>query len=120
MPHAVVTGATLQCTCGSAPSQLAVTSQFQAKMSHQLTATVMDHAPIVNVPSFGTCSVLTAAAAGVPAPCVPAPAGHWVPGSTTNVKIGKLPVLLSTDKLLCTVQGVITIVDPGQKTTQNT
>jgi hypothetical protein len=113
-------GATLQCTCGSAPSQLAVTSQFQAKVGDQLAATVMDHVPLVNVPSFGTCSVLTAAAAGTPVPCVPAPAGPWATGSTTGVKIGHQLALLSTDKLMCAVPGVITVVDPGQTTTQNT
>jgi hypothetical protein len=120
MPHTVVMGATLQCTCGSAPSQLAVTSQYQAKVGDQLAATVKDHNPIVNIPPFGICSALTAAAAGVPAACMPAPAAPWVSGSTTNVKIGQQLALLSTDILMCTVPGIITVIDPGQKTTQST
>jgi hypothetical protein len=118
MPLAVVMGATLQCSCGSAPSQLVVTSQLQARVGTQLAGTVMDHAPAVNIPPFGTCSVLTAAAMSTPTPCLPAPAGPWAPGSTSNVTIAKLPALLATDKLTCTVAGLITIVDPGQKATQ--
>src|SRR5262245_37596847 len=115
MPLAVVMGATLQCTCGSAPSKLVVTSQLQAKVGTQLAAPVMDHAPAVNIPPFGTCSVLTAVASGTPTPCVPAPAGPWAPGSRSNVKIGNQLVLLASDKLTCTAAGVIAIVDPGQK-----
>jgi hypothetical protein len=113
-------GATLQCTCGSAPAKLIVTSQLQAKVDNQPAATILDHAPTVNIPPFGTCSVLTAAASGVPTPCVPAPAGPWTPGSKSNVKIGNQLALLATDKLNCTIAGVITVVDPGQKSTQDT
>lgn len=119
MPLAVVMGATLQCTCGSAPAKLVVTSQLQAKLDNQLAATVMDHAPTVNIPPFGTCSVLTASASGTPMPCVPAPASPWKPGSTSNVKIGNQLALLATDKLMCNVSGVITVTDPGQKSTQD-
>ena len=43
MPQAVVQGATLQCTCGSAPSVLTVTSQQQVKIGNVLAATVMDN-----------------------------------------------------------------------------
>ena len=120
MPLAVVMGATLQCTCGSAPSNLVVTSQLQTKIDNQAAATIMDHAPAVNIPPFGTCNVLTAAAMGVPTPCMPAPAGPWMPGSTSRVKIGNQLALLSTDMLNCSIPGVITILDPGQKTTQDT
>ena len=120
MPLAVVMGATLQCTCGSAPSKLVVTSQIKARIGNRLAATVGDHASAVNILPFGTCSVLTAAALGTPTPCVPAPASPWAPGSTSNVKIGSQLALLATDKLTCTVAGLITIVDPGQTTTQGT
>jgi hypothetical protein len=120
MPVAVVMGATLQCSCGSAPGKLVVTSQLLAKMDNQLAATIMDHAPTANIPPFGTCGVLTAAASGTPTPCGPATAAPWTPGSKSNVKIGNQPALLATDKLICTVAGLITITDPGQKSTQDT
>ena len=120
MPLAVVMGAALQCSCGSAPAKLVVTSQLQVKVDNQLAATVLDHAPTVNIPPFGTCSVLTAAASGTPTPCVPAPAGPWTPGSKANVKIGNQLALLESDKLSCNVSGVITVTDAGQKSTQDT
>jgi hypothetical protein len=118
MSLAVVMGATLQCSCGSAPSKLMVTSQTQANIDRLPIATIEDNKPLVNILPFGTCSVLTAAAAGVPTPCVPAPAGPWMPGSTTGINIGKRPVLLSTDKLACGVPGVISVVEPGQTKTK--
>ena len=118
MPLAVVMGATLQCSCGSAPAKLVVTSQLQIKVDNQLAATVLDHAPTVNIPPFGTCAVLTAAASGTPTLCVPAPVGPWKPGSASGVKLGNQPALLATDKLPCSVSGVITVAEPGQKSTK--
>jgi Domain of unknown function (DUF4280) len=119
MPLAVVMGASLQCSCGSAPAKLVVTSQHQAKIDNQLAATVLDHAPATNVPPFGICSVLTAAASGVPTPCVPALPAPWTPGSASEVKIGNHLALLATATLKCSVPGVITVLDAGQKTTQD-
>jgi uncharacterized Zn-binding protein involved in type VI secretion len=119
MPKAVVLGATLQCTCGSAPAKLIVNSQTQFTIDNKPAATVMDFKPGANIPPFGVCSVLTAAASGTPTPCALAPAGPWLPGSTAQVKFGDLPALLSTDKLQCAIPGVISIVDPGQKKTDD-
>jgi Domain of unknown function (DUF4280) len=117
MAIAVVMNAQLQCTCGSAPSQLIVTSQMQIKIDNQLAATVMDSLPIANITPFGTCTVLTAAALGVPTPCVPAAVGPWTPGSLT-VKVGNLSALLSTDMVTCAIGGMITITNPGQQQTE--
>src|SRR5947207_6870020 len=105
MAQAVVQGATLQCTCGSAPSKLMVTSQTQVKIGNMLAATVMDNVLATNIPPFGTCTVLTTAASGTPTPCALAAAGPWAPGSTSIVKIGNLTALLSTDKLMCSIPG---------------
>jgi hypothetical protein len=118
VPIAVVNGATLQCTCGSATSMLTVTSQTQVKVGNQLAATVMDNTP-ANIPPFGTCTVLTSAASGVPTPCALIPGGPWMPGSTSIAKIGNLLALVSTDKLACAVPGVISVVNPGQQQTQD-
>lgn len=114
MPLQVVQTAQLMCTCGAAPSVLAVTSQMQCKVGNMLAATIMDFAPMVNIPPFGVCATLTAAALGVPTPCVPAPTGPWAPGSTSIAKIGNFPALLSTDTLTCGIGGVISVVNPGQ------
>jgi hypothetical protein len=119
MAIAVVEGATLRCTCGDAPSRLKVTSQATVRIENRLAATVEDSAAAANVAPFGTCKVLTAAAAGVPTPCAVAPAGPWSPGSTTRVRIGGHLALLSTDTLKCMAPGVITVVDPGQDRTED-
>ena len=119
MPTAVVNGATLACTCGSATATLSVTSQTEVRVGNQLAATVMDNAT-ANIPPFGNCSVLTSAASGTPTPCALVPAGPWSPGSTSVVSVGNLHALLSTDTLNCTVPGVISVTDPGQQQTTDT
>jgi hypothetical protein len=120
MPQAVVNTAKLQCTCGAAPAPLTVTSQMQVKIGNQLAATVTDFAPMVNIAPFGNCKTLTAAASGVLTPCVPMTASPWTPGSTSVVRIGHFPGLLSSDKLACSVGGMISIVSPGQTQTNDT
>lgn len=121
MAKAVVNGAMLQCTCGSAPSVLAVTSQQQVKIGNQLAATIMDNAFTANIPPFGPCTALTAKASGVSTPCALVAAGPWKPGSTSVVKIGNKVALLDTDKLSCTAgPGVISISQPGQAQTKDT
>lgn len=120
MAKAVVNGATIQCTCGDAPQKLIVTSQTQVKIGNQLAATIMDHAPTVNIPPFGTCKTLTASASGTPTPCVPATAAPWTPGSTSVVKVGNYNALLNSDTLVCSVGGTISITDPGQQETKDT
>jgi hypothetical protein len=89
-------------------------------------ATIMDHAPMVNVMPFGMCTSManpeviaeTAAALGVltPAPCIPNTVAPWVVGAPT-VMIGSMPALDSSSKLMCLWAGVIQVVVPGQTTT---
>ncbi len=119
MPTAVVNGAMMQCTCGDAPQPLTVTSQMQAKIGNQFAATIMDYAPVVNIPPFGTCKTLTASASGVPTPCVPATTAPWAPGSTSVCRFGNFNGLLDSDKLMCTVGGTISITQPGQQQTKD-
>jgi hypothetical protein len=118
MPLNVVNMAQLQCVCGDAPTPLTVTSQFQVKIGNQLAATVMDHIPMANIKPFGTCKVLTAAASGVPTPCVPATTSPWMPGAI-QTKIGNFAALLQSDKLICSVGGMISVVSPGQMATNS-
>src|SRR5437016_5297204 len=109
MTLAVVQGATLQCTCGSKPSPLVVTSQETVKIDKQLAATVEDRKPGANIAPFGDCK-------SKGGPCAPAFGVPWLPGSASTVKIGGRLALLSTDKLACTAApGVVTVLDPGQK-----
>jgi hypothetical protein len=117
MPKAVVMGATLQCTCGTAHAKLMVNSQTQATIDNKLAATIRDFQPGANILLFGTCKILTAAALGVPTPCAMVPVGPWQPGSTSRFTVADIPVLLSTDKLNCAIPGVISVVNPGQEKT---
>ena len=118
----VCMGAMLQCSFGVAPSSLVVLPTSRT-LTTTPAATIMDHAPLVNIMPFGMCSspanptvaAATAAALGVltPMPCVPATAAPWVTGAPT-VLIGKMPALNNTSKLMCNWGGVIQVVSPGQ------
>jgi len=125
MSQCVCSGALMQCSFGAAPSALNVLPANRTMAGGPPAATIMDNIPIVNVPPFGMCSspsnpaviTATAAALGVltPMPCVPVPAGPWVPGSPT-VLIGSLPALNATSRLMCAWAGVIQINFAGQAT----
>lgn len=86
-----------------------------AMVGMQPPASIMDNVPMVNIMPFGTCKVLTAAASGVPTPCVPATVAPWTPGSST-VMVGNKPALHDGCKLTCTIGGMISISNPGQQT----
>ncbi|MEO8735818.1 MAG: DUF4280 domain-containing protein [Edaphobacter sp.] len=125
MANLVCMGALLQCSFGAAPSSLIVLPA-NGVLTGTPAATIMDHAPIVNVPPFGVCSSLanptvaaaTTAALGVltPMPCVPVTPAPWAPGAPT-VLIGNMPALDDQSKLMCTWGGVIQINFAGQATT---
>lgn len=114
----------MQCSFGAAPSTLSVLPT-PSVMTGTPAATIMDFAPLVNVPPFGVCSSLanptvaaaTAAALGVltPMPCVPATAAPWVPGAPT-VLIGNMPALNDSSKLNCMWGGLIQFSFAGQAT----
>jgi hypothetical protein len=118
----VCMGAMLQCSFGVAPSSLVVLPVNRV-LTNTPAATIMDHAPLLNVLPFGMCSspanptviAATAAALGVltPMPCVPATAAPWIVGAPT-VLIGNMPALDNNSKLMCNWGGVIQIINPGQ------
>lgn len=119
-------GASLQCSFGVAPSSLVVLPANRTMVAGVPAATIMDFAPITNVPPFGMCNSMsnpmviaaTAAALGVmtPMPCLPVPTGPWIVGAPT-VLIGNMPALNNSSKLMCAWGGVIQILVPGQVTT---
>lgn len=125
MANLVCMGALLQCSFGAAPSSLVVLPA-NGVLTGTPAATIMDHAPIVNVPPFGVCSSIanptvasaTAAALGVltPMPCIPVTAAPWAPGAPT-VLISNMPALDDQSKLMCNWGGVIQINFAGQATT---
>jgi hypothetical protein len=115
----------MTCTFGMMPAQLVVLPVDRVDTSSQPAATIMDHAPMVNIQPFGLCMSLanpavaaaTAAALGVltPQPCIPVTPAPWTPGSPT-VTLGHKPALSATCQLNCLWAGVIQIVSPGQFT----
>lgn len=127
MPPLVCNGATLTCSFGTVPSTMTVTPEKRVNVANMPAATIMDFVPLKNIMSFGMCSAptnpavisATSAAAGTftPAPCVPATAAPWMPGSS-RVMINGQPALHSACKCMCTWLGVITVTNPGQLTTQ--
>lgn len=118
----VCAGATMMCSFGMAPATLMVLPVHQA-MATLPAANISDCTPILSVLPFGACSSLstptvaaaTTAALGVltPMPCIPVPAGTWIPGSTKAILKG-MPALDSAAKLMCSWGGVIQILNPGQ------
>jgi hypothetical protein len=124
MPQQVCMGAMLQCSFGVAPTSLIVIPKGPPVLASNMpAATIMDFAPIVNIPTFGMCNSLAnpvviaamAAKAGVftPMPCIPATVIPWITGST-KVLINKIPALTNTSTCNCLWGGVITITSPGQ------
>lgn len=118
----VSAGAVLTCSGGLAPSALVVLPVGRPLCGGP-AANIADMAPFVNVAPFGMCQLpsnpavaaATAAALGVlvPMPCIPVPAGTWLPGSP-KVLVGGLPALTSDGKLVCAWGGLISIAVPGQ------
>jgi hypothetical protein len=120
----VVSGAMMQCTFGVTPSSLiAIPKGPPVLVGGMPAASIMDFAPIANIPPFGMCNTpsnpavaaATAAALGVltPMPCVPVTVAPWFPGSPT-VMINNFPALNNSCKCMCTWGGVINITYPGQ------
>ena len=117
MANPVVQTATCTCVFGTAPAVLTVTSQQTVTMCKMPAATILDGAPLLNVPTFGMCSnpnnpaviAATAAAMGVftPSACVPATAS-WTPGCPTVTVCGR-PLPNNTSKLMCAYGGMISV-----------
>ncbi len=117
------------CAMGTVPAPIKVTSQATVLAEGKPAATIVDCQGAANVGPFGMCVSLanpavaaaTAAALGVlvPQPCMPVPAGTWIP-TKPKVLIGGKPCLTGDCKLMCAYAGSISITFPGQvKVTAN-
>ena len=123
MSQLTAMGANLMCSMGTAPAPIKVTSQAVVTTEGKPAATIQDCAPMTNVGPFGMCTSLanptvasaTAAALGVltPQPCVPSPAGTWIP-TKPKVLVNSKPCLTQDCKLMCAYAGQISITMPGQ------
>jgi hypothetical protein len=123
----VVNGAKMACPMGTTPATLVVLPARMVNVANQPAATVMDHAPMVNIPTFGMCqtpsnpqvAAATSAAMGVltPQPCIPNTTAPWVPGAITVNDTNQI-ALNNASKCMCLWGGAISITDPGQTATQ--
>lgn len=119
MPSQVCTGASLQCSFGSAPSTFAASG---VEVSATAAAGVVTDVTPSNVPPFGLCTSLanpqvaaaTLAASGTltPQPCQPV-LSPWTPGSS-EVTIGSVPALDDSSQCSCAWGGVVTVSAAGQ------
>jgi hypothetical protein len=124
MPNLVVAGAILECSFGASPCSLLVLPTNKT-LAPTPAATIKDHVPLINIPTFGMCSSLsnpavdtaTTAAGGVltPMPCVPVTPGLWEVGAET-VLLGNIPALDNISTCMCTWGGEIAITEPGEMT----
>ncbi|PMS20434.1 DUF4280 domain-containing protein [Trinickia dabaoshanensis] len=122
MPQPVVAGAELTCSFGAAPTALIVLPKARVFIEQRPAATIMDHLPLINIPTFGLCTspanpavaAATAAAMGVltPAPCVPLTEAPWLPGAPT-VLIGGVPALDNVSVCVCASGGCINVALAG-------
>lgn len=125
MPKLVVMGAMLKCDKGTAPCSLVVAPSNRTTGEGPPAATIMDFAPITNIPSFTMCqgtnsanpavAAATAAASGTPtpAPCVPVTTSPWSPGAS-GTTIGGMKALTKDSTCKCAWTGTIEITDAGQ------
>ena len=122
MGLSVVNGAQLMCSFGTAPAPLMVLPQKKV-MATMPAATIMDTIPMTNIMPFAMCNnpanpatVRPPPVFFSPAPCIPATAAPWAPGST-SVLIGGVPALENMSKCICMWGGVIQVINPGQTKT---
>ncbi len=109
------TGAMMLCPMGSGPMTLNPLPIPRVMIAGRPAAQITTNIPFVNIPPFVTCTILTAAALGVPVPCTPATVAPWTPTSPT-VLVGGVPVQTQPGMLMCAIGGPITTIVPGQFT----
>lgn len=122
MSEIVCSGAVIRCDQGAAPSSLTVLPVHQTSGVSLSVATVMDHAPTVNIAPFGMCrspsnpqvAAATSAAGGTltPQPCIPVTTSPWS-SEVPSVTVRNLAVLDKRATCRCAWGGTISIENPG-------
>lgn len=101
----VVEGAQLECTLGTAPGELVVTSQQKVRIKKKLKATNKDK--MLKPPFFGSCTC-----SSPNPPCSPV-LKEWQLTSKKST-MGDKTFLMADSKIQCEKGGTITIKDVGQ------
>jgi hypothetical protein len=106
---AVADGAILRCSAGLAPSPLTVTTDPFTFIEGHFVATILDNKPAINVKPFGICAITQK-------PCVPVTPTPWQPGGVGILLASPFPILSDNSFLMCSVGGIIEVMNPGQST----
>lgn len=111
MGFPVVMGAQCMCTMGFAPAPLVILPDKMIINENKPMANIFDHQPMVNIFPFGTCKLLLTPT-GQQLPCNPVTSTPWTPGNPQVLVKGK-PALNNSSKLMCSIGGMISILNPG-------
>lgn len=113
------------CPMGVAPTPLTFLPTLMIMGKAGPMGCIADCIPFLNISPFGVCispanpitAALTAAAFGVltPGPCIPTPAGTWIPTKPT-VMSKNGPMLTSDSMVMCAFAGCIKCMMPAQFT----
>lgn len=121
MGFGLCVGALASCTFGVAPTPLTFLPASMVMGSAGPMGNMPDFAPFLNVVPFVFCNspanplFLPLKFVGMPCPCIPVPAGPWMP-MKPNV-MSKLGPLLNNDSMLmCAYGGMIKAMMPAQFT----
>ena len=108
MANYVCNGAIIKCAMAVPPGicSLMVLPDKRILSQGQPVASIMDFKPLLNIPTFGVCSITLM-------PCMPALVTPWMPPKV-NVLHSNQPALMSNCMLACSLGGIITIMFPGQ------
>ena len=104
----VVTGATLHCTLGAAPSTLVMPVSHGVFLNGKPQCNVDDIKPI-NILSFGTCNI-----SNPPPTCIPMVKKPWVNAFDTTLLIDDEKALTDSAHAFCALGGIISIETSGQ------
>lgn len=91
-------GDQLECNQGSAPANLTTTNGKQVAIESKSCANETDKNVVANIPTFGTCNVLSG-------PCAPV-VTNWL-ATKPDVNIGGSKALLKSSTIPCTVGGIV-------------
>lgn len=101
----VVKDALMMCDKGATPAPFTPTYNTNVKISGCLVTTKADKIPIVNIPTFGACTVRSGN------PCTPVPI-DWT--DTYKVKVKGQETIIYKSKLPCGTGGKIEFITSGQ------
>jgi len=103
--HYLVEGGQLECTLGTAPGEMVVTSQQKLTIKHKLKATSEDKA--FKPPFFGSCKC-----SSPNPPCLPV-LKEWKHTSKKS-RMGDKTFVMKNSQIQCSKGGMITVKDVGQ------